>query len=182
MTPMKQKDSDGRAHAPNRIRRFRTSDRDACRGLWEELTLWHRQIYIDPTIGGSDPGAHFDSYLEKHGPRHIWVAEVGGKTVGMAGLISGDEGPELEPLIVSEEYRRRGLGRLLSENVIRTAREEGAKMLHVRPVARNESAIRFFHGCGFDTLGHIEMFIDLTPATHQRWKGGKRVAGKDFRF
>jgi hypothetical protein len=55
-------------------------------------------------------------------------------------------------------------------------------MLNVRPVARNDPAIRFFHGRGFNTLGHIEMFIDLTPATRRRWKGKKRIAGKDFRF
>jgi GNAT superfamily N-acetyltransferase len=182
MTSMKKIASEGNAHVPARIRKFRASDRGACRGLWAELTHWHRGIYNDSTIGGPDPGVHFDSYLKKHGSKHIWVAEVGGKTVGMAGLIPGDEGPELEPLIVSEEYRRRGIGRHLSEKVIQAARKDGSKMLHVRPVARNDPAIRFFHGCGFDTLGHIEMFLDLTPASRQRWKGGIRIAGKDFRF
>lgn len=179
---MKQKASDRRAHVSTKIRKFRASDCDSCRGLWAELTIWHREIYDDPTIGGSDPGAHFDLYLRKHGPKHIWIAEVDGKTVGMAGLISADEGPELEPLIVSEGCRKGGIGRLLSEKVIQAARKEGVKMVHVRPVARNEPAIRFFHGCGFDTLGHIEMFIDLTPPTSQKWKAKKRIAGKDFRF
>ena len=179
---MKQKASDRRAHVPAKIRKFRASDCDSCRGLWAELAIRHREIYDDPTIGGSDPGAHFDSYLKKHGPKHIWVAEVDSKTVGMAGLIPADEGPELEPLIVSEEYRRCGIGQLLSERVIQAARKEGAKMLLVRPVARNDPAIRFFHDRGFDTLGHIEMFIDLTPTARQRWKGKKRIAGRDFRF
>jgi len=179
---MKQNASEGRAHVPAKIRKFRASDHDGCRGLWTELSLWHREIYDDPTIGGSDPGAYFDSYLRKHGPRHMWVAEVDGRTVGMAGLISGDEGPGLEPLIVSEEYRRSGIGRLLSERVIQAARKEGAKMLLVRPVARNDPAIRFFHDRGFDTLGHIEIFIDLTPAARQKWKDKMKIAGRDFRF
>ena len=100
----------------------------------------------------------------------------------MAGLIPGGEGPELEPLIVSEKHRGRAIGRLLSEKVIQAAHRQGANILNVRPVARNDSAIRFFHGLWFDTLGHIEMFIDLTPAARRRWKGKKRIAGKDFRF
>jgi GNAT superfamily N-acetyltransferase len=179
---MKPKASARRAKAPARIRSFKSSDHDACRGLWAELTLWHRRIYDDPTIGGSDPGAYFDSYLNKHGSKHVWVAEAEGKVVGMAGLSPGDEGPELEPLIVSEKYRGRGIGRLLSEKVIQTARKQGARMLNVRPVARNDPSIRFFHSRGFDALGHIEMFIDLIPAASQRWKGRKRIAGKDFRF
>jgi GNAT superfamily N-acetyltransferase len=112
---MKRKASAGRAKVPAGVRSFKASDRDACRGLWAELTLWHRRIYDDPTICGSDPGAYFDSYLNKHGSKHIWVAEVDGKAVGMAGLIQGDEGPELEPLIVSGDHRGRGIGRLLSE-------------------------------------------------------------------
>jgi len=179
---MKRRTSKGGAKASARIRDFKASDHDACRGLWAELTLWHRHIYDDPTIGGSDPGAHFDSYLDKHGSERIWVAEASGKVVGMAGLIPGDEGLELEPLIVTEEYKGRGIGYLLSERVIQTARKQGANLLNVRPVARNNPAIRFFHRLGFDTLGHIEMFIDLTPAARQRWKGKMRIGGKDFRF
>jgi len=179
---MKRKASMKGTQAPARIRDFEASDHDVCRGLWAELTLWHRRIYDDPTIGGSDPGAYFDSYLKKHGSNHIWVAETDGKVAGMAGLIPSNEGLELEPLIVSEDYRGRGIGRLLSEKVIQAARRQGAKMLNVRPVARNDPAIRFFHEQGFDTLGHIEMFIDLSPAARQRWKGKKRIAGKDFRF
>jgi len=179
---MGRRASAGQSGVPARIRSYRKSDLDACRKLWAELTLWHRRIYDDTTIGGSDPGSHFDAYIGKNGTGRIWVALVDNVVVGMAGLISGDEGLELEPLIVNEEYRRRGIGQMLSKKVIQAAINDSARTVSVRPVARNDPAIRFFHARGFDTLGHIEMFIDLTPAARQKWKEKLRIAGRNFRF
>lgn len=164
-----------------KIRKYRRSDYDSCRALWAELTLWHRKIYDDPTIGGSDPGAHFDLHLKEHGLKNVWVADVNGEIIGMAGLVADDEDYELEPLIVSERYRGRGVGWSLAQTLIRAAREKGAHSLNVRPVARNDPAIRFFHGLGFGTLGHVQMFIDFSPANRQKWKGRTKLAGKDFR-
>jgi len=164
------------------IRQYKSEDFQACRALWAELTEWHRHIYDDSTIGGSDPGSHFDVHLKEHGSEHIWVAEVDGRVIGMAGLIHRRNEAELEPLIVSEEYRHSGIGRQLVETVTRAARKEGANMLSVEPVARNDLAIRFFHDLGFDTLGHMEMFIDFSPPERQKWKGTKRIADKDFRY
>ena len=42
---------------------FRSTDLDACRGLYTQLVEHHREIYADPTIGGDDPGHAFDEYL-----------------------------------------------------------------------------------------------------------------------
>jgi RimJ/RimL family protein N-acetyltransferase len=61
------------------------------------------------------------------------------------------------------------------------ARTRGVAQLTVRPVARNEAAIRFFHRLGFDVLGHIELFIDFASAERQIWKPGEEVAGRAFR-
>lgn len=162
------------------IRPYRPEDLESCRALWVELTEWHRHIYQSPGIGGPEPGRHFDEHLNRIGPEHIWVADAGGRVVGLAGLIPGEEEAELEPLVVSEPYRGLGIGRQLATAVIAAARARGVHQLKVRPVARNESAIRFFHELGFDILGHIELFMDFGPADRQLWKPGERMAGRDF--
>lgn len=162
------------------IRRYRPEDSGACRGLWEELTEWHRRIYDGPDIGGPDPGRRFDSHLDRVGPDHIWVAEMDGRVVGMAGLIPGDEA-ELEPIVVSEPFRGSRIGRRLAETVIAAVRDSGIRQLRVRPVARNDLAIRFFHSLGFDILGQAELFMDLGPRDRQRGRAGERLAGEDFR-
>jgi hypothetical protein len=48
-------------------------------------------------------------------------------------------------------------------------------------VARNDAAIRFFHGLGFDVLGQLELFVDLVPQEKRRWRRGVVLAGRDFR-
>lgn len=163
------------------IRTYQPGDRDACRALWAELTEWHRFIYESPTIGGSDPGRQFDAHLERVGPDHIWVAEVDGQPVGLAGLIQAEGQAELEPIIVSPPYRGLGIGARLAQVVLEAARAAGAPQLVVRPVARNVQAIQFFHALGFDVLGHLELFTDFAPAENQRWRAGERLADREFR-
>jgi len=45
------------------IRDYKPGDYTACRALWEELTVHHREIYGDPRIGRDDPGQGVDAYL-----------------------------------------------------------------------------------------------------------------------
>jgi len=166
---------------PATIRNYRPEDLEPSRSLWIELTEWHRTIYQSPGIGGSDPGSQFDEHLERVGADHIWVAEVEGKVVGLAGLVPGEAEAELEPLVVSEPFRGQGIGRQLAEAVFAAAQAAGVRELKVRPVARNGSAIRFFHAAGFDILGQIELFIDFRPLERQVWRSGEHIAGRNFR-
>ena len=53
------------------IRKYDPSDLESCRSLWEELTEWHRRIYQTPTIGGQNPGEHFDKHLAKVGKNNL---------------------------------------------------------------------------------------------------------------
>lgn len=163
------------------IRLYNPLDLESCRALWVELTEWHRHIYQSSSIGGPDPGRHFDEHLNQVGPEHIWVADVGGRIVGLAGLITGEGEGELEPMVVSEAYRGLGIGRQLAEVVVEAALNLGVHQLKVRPVARNEPAIKFFHKLGFDILGHIELFMDFGPEDRQVWKLRERLAGRDFK-
>ena len=172
---------ENRTRSPITIRHYQERDLQSCRALWVELTEWHRHIYQSPGIGGPDPGLHFDEHLERVGSENIWVAETGGHVVGLAGLIPGEEDSELEPLVVSQAYRGRRIGRQLAEAVIAAARIRGVNQLMVRPVARNKDAIRFYHELGFNILGQIEQFMDFGPADRQVWKPGERIAGRDFK-
>ena len=163
------------------IRNYRTDDLAACRALWVELTEWHRQIYDSPQIGGTDPGRKFDEHLERVGHEQIWLATSGGDVVGLVGVIPGESASELEPIVVRERWRGRGIGRQLAESVIGEARAAGLRQLLTRPVARNAPAIRFFHGLGFDALGQLELVLDFRPPSEQVWRPGATIADRDLR-
>jgi GNAT superfamily N-acetyltransferase len=164
-----------------KIRNYRADDLAACRALWVELTEWHRQIYDSPQIGGSDPGRKFDEHLELVGRERIWLASIGGEVVGMVGMIPGESASELEPIVVSERWRGRGIGRQLAESVVGEARAAGMRQLLTRPVARNAPAIRFFHGLGFDALGQLELVLDFRPSAEQVWRQGATIADRELR-
>jgi GNAT superfamily N-acetyltransferase len=162
------------------VRGYEPDDLEACRALWVELTQWHRDIFDAPEIGGDDPGSAFDEHLAKIGSENIWVAETDGRLVGLVGLIP--DIPELEPVVVSNQHRGEGVGRLLAEAVICAARERGARTIQVRPVGRNIEAIRFFHELGFDILAHVQLQLDLVERERDPWMPGERLADRDFRF
>lgn len=165
-----------------KIRPYRPADADACRELWRELTRHHRDLYDDPGIGGADPGVHFDEYLKHPKFAGAWVAEEGGEVVGLTGLLAEGAEAEIEPVVVSAAHRARGIGRRLIERMLDEARARGAKSVGIRPVARNALAIRRFHAAGFRTLGHIEMFQRLDPASDEAWKPGLDLHGLGFRY
>jgi N-acetylglutamate synthase-like GNAT family acetyltransferase len=164
------------------VRGYEERDRDACRALWRELTQTHRDLYADQSSGGDrDPGGYFDEHLERAGAERIWVAEAGGRVVGFTSVLVDGEQPagELEPVVITADARGSGVGRALVERAVAAARELGLRRLDVRPVARNEAAIRFFHRLGFDTLGQLELMLYL--AEPKNWPVRERVAGRDFR-
>jgi GNAT superfamily N-acetyltransferase len=161
------------------VRRYVAADLEACRSLWVELTETHRRLYASPGIGGSKPGLQFDEHLARVGTDNLWVAEVAGQVIGLTGMIRGDDEAELEPLIVTEALRGRGIGTRLADAVLEAAREAGLDSLSVRPVARNAAALRFFHGRGFRALGYVELFMDLRPGPGP-WRDGESLAARRF--
>jgi GNAT superfamily N-acetyltransferase len=164
------------------VRDYAEGDYLACRALWAELTEYHRNIYGDPSIGGDDPGAGFDDYLAE--PRRIgsWVAESGGTVVGLTGLFDRGPSGEVEPVVVAEAARDRGIGRMLIGRVVEEARANGYQYLAIRPVARNVAAIRRFHAAGFRALGgHVDLTMDLAARRHE-WLPGASLHGLDFDY
>jgi len=147
--------------------------------LWRELTEWHREIYQDMNIGGEHPEDYFDKHLSRVGPDNLWVAVHGNKVIGLVGLIIEGHEVEIEPIIVTETFRGKGIGKKLVETVISEIQKRGVRHLDVRPVARNLETIRFFHKLGFKNVGHIEMFIDFSGRT---WKPGLKIHGCEFDY
>lgn len=161
------------------IRKYIPSDLEDGRSLWVELTDWHRQIYQDPSIGGANPESFFDAHLLDVGGDCLWVASCDQHVVGLAGLIVKDKEAEIEPLIVSQPYRNKGIGTRLVETIIVEARKMGIRFLSVRPVARNVDAIEFFYDRGFMNMGHVELFIDFS---NRRWKKGLMLFNHQFNY
>jgi GNAT superfamily N-acetyltransferase len=150
--------------------------------LWVELTEHHRRIYEDSSIGGDDPGSGFDDYLALPERVASWVADIGGRVVGLTGLLDRGASGEVEPVVVTDPLRGRGVGRLLIDRVITEAVDRGYEYLAIRPVARNITAIRRFYAAGFRTLGgHVDLTMDLMDRRH-RWLDGPRLHGLDLRY
>jgi GNAT superfamily N-acetyltransferase len=164
------------------IRDYAESDYPRCRSLWAELTEYHRRIYGDPSIGGDDPGAGFDGYLTTPQRAGFWVAELRGEIVGMTGLFDRGANGEVEPVVVTEAARDKGIGHLLINKAVDEALARGYEYLAIRPVARNLAAIRRFHAAGFRTLGgHVDLTMDLAPRRHG-WATGATLHGLDFKY
>ena len=161
------------------IRKYQPRDLPCCRTLWAELIQHHRDIYQSSTIGGPDPGKHFDKHLAKVGPDNLWVATHQGTVIALTGLMGTGDQTEVEPAIVSQPHRRRGIGGALMETVIAEAKNRGVKYLSVRPVARNTEALNFFTQQGFTNVGHIELFIDLT---NRQWKKGLKIFDLELKY
>ena len=142
----------------------------------------HREIYEDPTIGGENPGLEFDRHLAKVGPEQVWVAESGEEVLGFVSLIQEGEEAEIEPIVVGSQHRSGGVGRQLLDHAVAEAKKLGVLCLGVKPVARNLEAVSFFHDAGFQTLGHIQLFMWLGPPVPGQWKSGPELFGKRFDY
>jgi len=161
------------------IREYLVEDYDACRDLWIELTQHHRDIYNAHMIGGDDPGADFDEYLEMDSRAISWVATLDGAVVGLTGLLIGHPEAEIVPVVVTASQRGSGVGAMLVDHAIAEAKTRGLSSIKVRPVARNVSAMQFFHRVGFQTLGHVELFMNLVPST-TAWLTGLTMHERDW--
>jgi N-acetylglutamate synthase-like GNAT family acetyltransferase len=133
-------------------------------------------LYDDPSLGGDDPGSGFD---ELAGAR-IWIAERRGSVVGFIALVIRGRRAEIEPVVVSFDVRGQGIGRSLVETAVEAAQSEGVRQIKASPVARNGPALRFFHELGFDTLGHVELLLDL-ERPKKYWRERERLGEREFR-
>lgn len=164
-----------------KIREYQPSDYKACYSLWGELTQHHADIYEDPTITGDDPGHGFVDYINNPQRRTTWVAELNSQVVAFTGLLVNQEA-QIEPIVVSSAYRNKGIGTMLIQHVVQEVKKMDITFLSIRPVARNEKAISLFTRLGFNLIGHVDLFQDLSSPSSRKWKPGITLQGKELLY
>jgi GNAT superfamily N-acetyltransferase len=158
---------------PVTVRPYRPSDHSECRGLWAQLIEHRRRLYHDPRLGGRDPGAGFEEYLTRLDLSGMWVADNDAEgVVGFCGLILDGRAGSIDPVVVANAFRGRGVGRALLTRVADEARRRGLARLTVSPAARDEAALRSLHAAGFTSLASVTLSLDLRGA-----RGGAAPVG-----
>lgn len=83
----------------------------------------------------------------------LWVVREGDAIVGMGELaiVLKPEGviAQIEDVVVGEAHRGKGLGRALSEKLIKRARAHGARMVQLSSRASREAANALYKKLGF---------------------------------
>jgi GNAT superfamily N-acetyltransferase len=92
----------------------------------------------------------------------VWVALVDSATpVGFALVESIDGLPHLQEIDVHPDYARRGIGRLLVEKVLDTARRGGHAAVTLTTFRHLAWNAPFYQSCGFRELGDAELGAGL---------------------
>ncbi len=117
----------------------------------------------DPT---PDPGSvetRLAELLEEPRARVLVAEDDDGVVVGVASLwikpdlAHGDTVVEVPMLVVSEERRREGVGKLLMEEVQRLAAENEANLIELVATTHNTAARDFYRSLGFVEMDHITL-------------------------
>ena len=72
-------------------------------------------------------------------------------------LAHGDVVVEIPMLVVSEDIRRAGVGKLLVEEVRRQARDHGATVIELIATGDNTTAREFYRSLGFVETEHVSL-------------------------
>ena len=142
------------------IRPYRPSDHNDCRRLWAELTR-HRHGLYGEAGRESDAGAGFEEYLTQLNLSGMWVAEGGRGVVGFIGLMLDGRAGEVDPVVVADGLRGRGIGHALLDKVVDEARRRGLRRLTVSPSVRDLAALRSLHNAGFATVASVTLAYNL---------------------
>lgn len=134
------------------IRDAHSDDISVMAGLLAELFLIEDEFSIDieKQIRGLELLLETDNCL-------VLVAEISGQVIGMISMQSlistamGERVGLIEDMIVSHEFRRIGIGRLLLSSMIENANSLGYGRIALGADRRNESAITFYQTFGFKT-------------------------------
>lgn len=154
------------------IRAYRPSDHNACRRLWAELTRHRKALYGEQIGEEFDAGAGFEEYLTQLNLSGMWVADQAeGGVAGFIGLMLDGRVGEVEPVVVTESMRGRGIGPALLARVAEEARRRGLQRLTVSPSVRDMSALRALHTAGFGTVATVTLAYDV-PGSTSRGRSG----------
>lgn len=139
--------------------------REASREDAEALYELARELAV--TLGDQIPQekavrARFDELLEERRAR-VLVAEDEGGVVGAANLwikpdlAHGDTVVEVPMLVVSGNARRRGIGKLLVDEIQKIAADENASLVELIATKENAAARSFYRSLGFVETDHVAL-------------------------
>ena len=108
-------------------------------------------------------------WFHEHDPRRypIWVAEDGGQIAGWLSLSPFYDGrPAYDVaaeigVYVSENHRRKGIGKRMVAEAVRRSPGLGIKTLTAGAFAHNEPSLRLFEGFGFERWAHFPKVAEL---------------------
>lgn len=110
----------------------------------------------------------YRSWLKSDSVR-IWVAQTttGGSVIGYAVALSAskvglDQQMEIKRLYLLHRCHQRGLGHLLLNEILTTARKVGIANLFLRVQEANQSAVNFYRTHGFSVLGREAFRVGAT--------------------
>jgi GNAT superfamily N-acetyltransferase len=165
------------------IRAYRPSDHNACRRLWAELIEHRRGLYGEEPRG-PETGAGFEEYLTQLNLSGMWVADhTDTGVVGFVGLMLDGRSGEVDPVVVTADFRGRGIGRSLLAKVAEEAGRRGLRRLTVSPAVRDRAALQSLHTAGFSTIATVTLAYDLAGAAAGRSEPeGETLDLYDLRF
>jgi ribosomal protein S18 acetylase RimI-like enzyme len=142
-----------------RVREAKTEDAETIHALAGELAA---------VVGDSPPSleaveARLSELLQEPRARVLVAEDEDGAVVGMASLwikpdlAHGDMVVEVPTLVVAEGSRRRGVGKLLMEEIQKLAAENDANLIELVATPGNVPARDFYKSLGFVETDHISL-------------------------
>jgi ribosomal protein S18 acetylase RimI-like enzyme len=140
-----------------RVREASTEDAEIIHSLAAELA---------GAVGDSPPSLEnvrerLAELLEE--PRARVLVAEGDVVVGVVSLwikpdlAHGDSVVEVPMLVISEDRRREGVGKLMMEEVQRLASENGANLIELVATTQNNPAREFYRSLGFVETDHVTL-------------------------
>lgn len=108
-------------------------------------------VYVDPTTD------HLYEWFQK--PQSVcWVAEADAKIAGCCGIFPTPDLPagcaELVKFYIPAEARGKGIGKMLLQNCIASAREMGYHQIYIESLPAFDTAVGIYEKAGFKKLSH----------------------------
>jgi ribosomal protein S18 acetylase RimI-like enzyme len=140
------------------VRRAEERDIPACLAMFDELNQLQApwRVFAPRQGIGNEMAQRYRAALQDPDALLV-VADDGGDVVGMAAghvhrpsTFSEEIAVELSSVYVRPSHRRRGLGRALTAEVARFARQCGVSRVTLRTFAQNDEALEAWRRIGFE--------------------------------
>jgi GNAT superfamily N-acetyltransferase len=144
------------------LRTALADDREAVIDLIQVLNRYEADLTGDRKRDRAAAGAYYDELLQRLAKRdgRIVLAEADGIVVAAMGFCFDEDAAyvaddvrrhgTVTDLVVSEEWRGRGVGRMLLEEAERLTREAGFRRLVIGALVANDKAERTYRAFGFE--------------------------------